>query len=100
MDVAFKGSAALIIVNWDYDELDNLKFPESDGNMMKEMLDNSKFYPVKVIKNSEDILTEIEQFVESMNNEALEMFHFHYSGKNWETITTFKHFHFPRSWSL
>eukprot|EP00092_Neocalanus_flemingeri_P007658 GFUD01008269.1.p1 GENE.GFUD01008269.1~~GFUD01008269.1.p1 ORF type:complete len:818 (+),score=184.90 GFUD01008269.1:27-2480(+) len=80
MDVVLKGKAALIIVNWEYDGFSNLEFPESDGEMMNEMLVNSEFDPVKVVRNSDDILTEIDIFVEEMNDKALEMFHFHYSG--------------------
>ena len=80
MDFLLKDKAALIIVNWDYNGMDILEFPESDGNMMEEMLINSEFDKVTVIKNSKNILTDIEHFVEDMNNKALELFHFHYSG--------------------
>ena len=79
MEVVFKGKAALIIVNWDYDGMDKLEFPESDGNMMEEML--KEFDKVEVVKNSKNIFTEIERFVEKMNNQSFERFHFHYSGK-------------------
>ena len=47
MDVVSKGKAALIIVNWDYDEMDKLEFPESDGNMMKDMMTDSDFDKVR-----------------------------------------------------
>ena len=81
MDVVSKGKVALIIVNWEYDGFSNLEFPESDGKMMKQMMDHSEYDRVTVVKNSENILTAIENFVETMNFEALERFHFHYSGK-------------------
>ena len=102
MDVVFKGKAALIIVNWDYDGMDKLEFPESDGNMMKDMMTDSDFDKVKVVKITKNIFAEIEHFVEDMNNKSFERFHFHYSGKTkWDkNMFVSNYLNFPRSWSL
>ena len=82
MEVAYKGKAALVIVNWEYEGFENLQYPESDGEMMKEMLERSQFDKdmLKVVTNCEDILNEIDKFIEAQNDKELEMFHFHYSG--------------------
>ena len=83
MDVAYKGKAALIIVNWKYEGYESLVFPESDGEMMQDMLIKSEFdlNKVKVVKNCQDILDEIDQFIEENNDQDFESFHFHYSGR-------------------
>ena len=87
MDVEYKGKAALMIVNWEYEGFENLVFPESDGEMMQDMLIKSEFdlNRVKVVKNCQNVLNEIDQFIEENDDQALEAFHFHYSGRD---ITT------------
>ena len=80
MDVATEGKAALIIVNWDYVGMEKLEYPENDGQMMSDILNSAEFEPVKVVKNSENILTDIALFVEEIDGKSLESFHFHFSG--------------------
>ena len=93
MDTVYKGNVALIIVNGQYagysklqypHGLTNLKYPEEDGKMMKHMLDHSKFDQVKVVKNSENILSDIEHFVVQMRG-----------GGRW---SRFGEFSFPLLW--
>ena len=80
--------AIIIIVNWDYVGVEKLEYPENDGQMMRDMLGNAEFEHVKVVKNSENILTEIELFVEEIDGKSLDSFHFHYSGLINQRITS------------
>ena len=84
MDSPAQGSAALIIVNWLYNgiNMENLQFPENDGNIMKELFDRANYTKVEVVHNSEDITSDINKFIEELSEESfrLERFHFHYSG--------------------
>ena len=49
MDSPAQGSAAIIIVNWLYNgiNMENLQFPENDGNIMKELFDRANYTKVE-----------------------------------------------------
>ena len=71
MESAFKEKVALTIVNWDYEGYENLEFPERDGNMMQDMMKKPVFDSVKVVKNCENVTTEVAKFIEENNEKTL-----------------------------
>ena len=80
MDGQFRGKAALIVVNWEYQDYEDLQFPENDGEMMKNIFKQAEFDKIEVVPNCDDILDEIDKFVKESNQTDLDLFHFHYSG--------------------
>ena len=80
MDGHLRGKAALIVVNWEYEGYEDLQFPENDGDMMENIFKQAEFDKIKVVKNCDDILDEIDEFIKESNKTELDLFHFHYSG--------------------
>merc|ERR1719315_884781 len=74
-----KHKAGLIIVNSEYEDLHKLDNPENDGEMMQDMLEKAK-YMVKIVRNSDNILQDIKEFIQESKDSSFEIFHLHYSG--------------------
>ena len=57
-DCGSSGRAALVIINWEYRDLDDLKHAREEGELMKSIFENSKFKKdqIVVIENSKNIL--------------------------------------------
>ena len=72
----------LVVVNWKYSALEynDLEYPERDGELMEALLNEGGYNSTVVLENEEDIETVVKNFVENQD-EPLERFHFHYSGK-------------------
>ena len=72
----------LVVVNWKYStaELNDLEYPEKDGELMKNLLVEGGYTDTVVVENEEDIAKIVKDFIENQQS-PLERFHFHYSGK-------------------
>ena len=72
----------LVIVNWNYNcqDLNNLLYPEKDGQLMERMLRDGG-YDTLVLTNEENIRDKVREYIDRQT-ESVERFHLHYSGKN------------------
>ena len=77
----------LIIVNWNYasKDLNNLIYPERDGDLMERMLTDGG-YQTLVVRNEEDIREKVMEYIEKQTD-RMERFHFHYSGHGKHNVT-------------
>ena len=80
MDGTRKKKAGLIIVNSEYVNYETLEYPASDGAIMMDILHKALYDMVKIVKNSEDILKDIDEYIEETKEKNFEVIHFHYSG--------------------
>ena len=90
MSGAKKRKGGLIIVNSEYEDLERLDNPETDGEIMKDMLDKAEYDMdmVKTVRNSDNILQAIQEFIQETKDSSFEIFHLHYSGSS--SMTSYK----------
>ena len=82
----------LVIVNWNYNcqDLNNLLYPEKDGQLMERMLRDGG-YDTLVLTNEENIRDKVREYIDRQT-ESVERFHLHYSGKNINILEIFSIF--------